>query len=45
MDDIISYANSKGIELVPALNVPGHMGAILRSSPTCATPAPRAPLI
>ena len=33
MDDIISYANSKGIELVPALNVPGHMGAILEEFP------------
>lgn len=33
MDEIISYANSKGIELVPALNVPGHMGAILEEFP------------
>ena len=33
MDEIISYANSTGIELVPALNVPGHMGAILEEFP------------
>ena len=29
MDDIIAYANSKGIDIVPCINVPGHMGAIL----------------
>ena len=29
MDDIIVYANSKGIDIVPCINVPGHMGAIL----------------
>ncbi len=29
MHEIITYANSKGIEIVPLLNSPGHMGAIL----------------
>ena len=29
MDDIIAYANGKGIDIVPCINVPGHMGAIL----------------
>ena len=29
MDDIINYAKSKGIDIVPCINVPGHMGAIL----------------
>ncbi len=29
MTDIISYAKSKGIDIVPCVNVPGHMGAIL----------------
>ena len=29
MDEIIAYANSKGIDIVPCINVPGHMGAIL----------------
>lgn len=29
MDDIIAYAFQKGIEIVPCLNSPGHMGAIL----------------
>lgn len=29
MDEIISYAHSKGIDVVPALNMPGHMGRIL----------------
>ena len=32
MDDILSYAKSKKIEVVPCLNTPGHMGAILSSS-------------
>ena len=29
MDEIIAYANGKGIDIVPCINVPGHMGAIL----------------
>ncbi len=29
MTDIISYAAGKGIDIVPCINVPGHMGAIL----------------
>ena len=29
MTDIISYAKGKGIDIVPCVNVPGHMGAIL----------------
>ena len=29
MTDIISYAKDKGIDIVPCINVPGHMGAIL----------------
>lgn len=29
MTDIISYASGKGIDIVPCINVPGHMGAIL----------------
>lgn len=29
MTDIISYAADKGIDIVPCINVPGHMGAIL----------------
>ena len=29
MDDIIAYANGKGIDIVLCINVPGHMGAIL----------------
>ena len=29
MTDIIKYANGKGIDIVPCINVPGHMGAIL----------------
>lgn len=33
MDDIIAYANSKGIGIVPCINAPGHMGAILESFP------------
>lgn len=29
MTDIIAYAEDAGIEIVPCINVPGHMGAIL----------------
>ena len=31
MTDIISYAAGKGIDIVPCINVPGHMGAILEA--------------
>ena len=33
MDEIIDYANRKGIEIVPCINTPGHMGAILEEFP------------
>lgn len=33
MDEILAYANGKGIEIIPSLNVPGHMGAILEEFP------------
>lgn len=37
MDDIINYANSKGIEIVPSFDMPGaHMGAINNAFPTLA---------
>lgn len=29
MTDLIAYAKEKGIDIVPCINVPGHMGAIL----------------
>ncbi|MCD8099304.1 MAG: family 20 glycosylhydrolase, partial [Oscillospiraceae bacterium] len=29
MDEIISYAGEKGIEIIPLINTPGHMDAIL----------------
>ncbi|MDD6262308.1 MAG: family 20 glycosylhydrolase [Clostridiales bacterium] len=29
MTEIIAYAKTKGIDIVPCINVPGHMGAIL----------------
>lgn len=29
MDEIITYADSKGIEIIPLLNLPGHANAIL----------------
>ena len=34
MDDIISYAQGKGIDIVPSLDMPGHMGKILSQFPT-----------
>lgn len=33
MTGIISYAKEKGIDIVPCINVPGHMGAILEAFP------------
>lgn len=33
MNDIIAYAKDKGIDIVPCINVPGHMGAILEAFP------------
>lgn len=33
MDEIIAYANSKGIDVVPCINAPGHMGALLEAFP------------
>lgn len=33
MNDLIEYAKKKGIEIVPCLNSPGHMGAILEHFP------------
>lgn len=33
MDEIISYAQKKGIDIVPCLDVPGHMGRILSAFP------------
>lgn len=29
MNDIIKYAKGKGIDIVPVINMPGHMGALL----------------
>lgn len=37
MDDIISYANAKGIEIVPSFDMPGaHMASITNAFPTLA---------
>lgn len=33
MDNIINFANSRGIEIVPSLDLPGHLGRILNSFP------------
>ena len=33
MEEILSHARRRGIELIPALNMPGHMGAILEHFP------------
>ena len=33
MDEIIAYANSKGMDVVPCINAPGHMGALLEAFP------------
>lgn len=34
MDEIISYANGRQIDIVPCINIPGHMGAILEEFPS-----------
>jgi len=33
MDEIIAYANAKGLDVVPCINAPGHMGALLEAFP------------
>lgn len=33
MTELVSYAAAKGIEVVPSINMPGHMGAILMNMP------------
>ena len=33
MDEIFVYAKEKGIEIVPCINSPGHMGAVLEKFP------------
>lgn len=33
MDEIIRYANKKNIEIIPCINAPGHMGAVLEYFP------------
>ncbi len=38
MTDLIAYARGKGIEIVPSINVPGHMGAILEEFPSLRYP-------
>ncbi len=35
MDDVIVYANSKGIEIIPLINTPGHMDTILDAMESC----------
>ena len=32
MDDIIAYANTKGVGVIPCVNTPGHMDAILSAA-------------
>ncbi len=34
MDDIISHANTKGISIIPLLNNPGHMNAVVSAAST-----------
>lgn len=33
MDELIAYANNKGIEVIPAFDMPSHMGAIRQDFP------------
>ena len=33
MSDLIDYAKERGVEIVPCINTPGHMGAILDAFP------------
>ncbi|MBQ7930813.1 MAG: family 20 glycosylhydrolase, partial [Clostridia bacterium] len=35
MDTIIAYADSKNIEIIPLVNTPGHMDAILAAAKAC----------
>ena len=41
MEEILAYARRLGVELIPALNMPGHMGAILEAFPHLRYPGSR----
>lgn len=41
MEEICAYAAGLGVELIPALNMPGHMGAILERFPHLRYPGSR----
>jgi len=44
MEELLAYAKALGIELVPAMNMPGHMGAILEAFPWLRYPGSRSSL-
>ena len=41
MEEILSYARARNIEVIPVLNMPGHMGAILEQFPHLRYPGSR----
>ncbi len=41
MDEILAYAKSKGISVIPVINMPGHMGCILEQFPQFRYPGSR----
>lgn len=41
MREILSYARQRGMEVIPVLNMPGHMGAILEKFPHLRYPGSR----
>ena len=41
MDEILSYAKDKGINVIPVINMPGHMGCILEQFPHFRYPGSR----
>ena len=44
MEKILDYARQVGVEIIPALNMPGHMGAILEHFPHLRYPGSRSSL-
>lgn len=41
MEEILAYAGKVGVEMIPALNMPGHLGAILEQFPHLRYPGSR----
>ncbi len=44
LDELIAYARSRGMDVIPGINMPGHMGTILQQFPHLRFPGSRSSL-